>query len=44
MLISSFEFDDFAPAGGRIGTAEIVLDGVGKHVCLALAVATGILL
>ena len=39
-----FQFDDVAPARGGIGTAEIVLDGIGKHVCLSLAVAPRVLL
>lgn len=41
---SLFQSDDVTPTGGRILAAVIMLDGVSENVCLAFAVATGVLL
>ena len=38
------EADHVRPTCGRIGTLEIMLDGIGENICFALSVLSGVLL
>jgi len=39
-----FELDDIIPSGSGVLALEIMLDGIGEDICLALAVLLGVLL
>ena len=41
---ASLQADDVSPAGSRIGTAVVMLDGIGKNIGFALPVPAGVLL
>ena len=43
-LLFSAEFYNVTPTGGRILTSKIMFDGIGKHLCLDLAIFLSVLL